>query len=379
MPFVKGYRGGGESYPWRLSQELAKIEDVVTCFCPPPDVPPSNGRFQPIPGIFFDIPPVLRRSNPLPSPGSLRAIIRCLNDTTDLEFLHVHNLRTAMSSLWLLLAHLKQAGHGFKVLLTDHNSNWFPFPQLTARWADYYLPVSEESKSILNRYVIRPSYVVPTGVPASYPGLQFELRPLGDREFDLIYFGRIVPWKRPDLVLRLAHGLRSTLNHPPRVAIVGNGEDETYLRWLHSECRRLNLEETTRFVFEPNEDEAANLLASARLHCLFSSHWDPFKRHYSCPELAPNTIIEAAACGTPSVCSDLPGIREQILQGRTGLALSLSDWSALLGATQSLLSDAGRWTSMAQEARQFVVRERTYSVIAKRLSGFLNLIREGVV
>jgi glycosyltransferase involved in cell wall biosynthesis len=378
VPFTDGYRGGGESYPWCLSQELANYEDVLTCFCPPPGSSLFNDRIRPIPGAFVDIPPVLRRLNPLPHPGSLRAIIRCLDETEDLEFLHVHNLRTAMSSTWLFLSHLNRVGHRFKVLLTDHNSRWFPFPRLTARWADYYVPVSEESKSILNRYQPRPSYIVPTGVPMSYPGLQLKFRPWNEREFDLIFFGRIAPWKRPDLVLRLARGLMSSLDRPPGVVIAGSVESDGYLRWLRSESARLGLGNRTRFVLDPSTEEAASLIAKTRLHLLLSSHWDVFGHYYPCPELAPITIIEAAACGTPSLCSNLPGVREQVLHGRTGLAVSPDDWPPLLAASRELLTHPERWMTMAQEARQFAIRDRTYHVLAQRLSGFLAHIREGL-
>ena len=191
VPFTERFRGGGESYPFRLAEELSRYEEVTSCFSIPPGSPEPEGKFRIVPATFIELPPVFRVENPLPTIGSLMVLNRTLESLEDLEFVHVHNLRTAMSTAWLLLAQLKKSRRGFKVLLTDHGARWFPLPHVTAKAVDYLIPVSDESLRLLGQYTSRPSFVVPPGVPARYPGLTRAVRSWDERDIDLIFFGRI--------------------------------------------------------------------------------------------------------------------------------------------------------------------------------------------
>jgi glycosyltransferase involved in cell wall biosynthesis len=61
--------------------------------------------------------------------------------------------------------------------------------------------------------------------------------------------------------------------------------------------------------------------------------------------------MEAAACGTPTVASDSPGLRESVVDGRTGLLVPHGDVGRLARAVASLLDDPGRLQAMGVEAR----------------------------
>jgi glycosyltransferase involved in cell wall biosynthesis len=377
VPFSEHHRGGGESYPWRLAEELSHFEDVVSCFVTEPGTVLPAGQVVTIPGSFLDVPPLFTRHNPIPNVGSVRTIDRILRGEGKVEFVHIHNLRTAMSTAWLILGRLRRHGHRYKVLLTDHGARWFPFPSMTAPLADYFVPVSQASSDWLAQYARRPSFVLPPGVPTQYPGLARSPRPYSERDIDLIFFGRIAPWKRPDLALSLADELRPPGAPPPRVVIAGSVVDPKYFEWLRREATQRQLSETTRFILNPTEIEAAELLSRSKVHVLLSSSVDAFGRRFPLPELAGATILEAAACGTPSICSDLPGIREQVPDPRAGLLFPLSAWPELVRAAGILLSDPVGWEAMSNAARRFVEGERTYHVLAQRLSGFLGRIRRG--
>jgi len=295
------------------------------------------------------------------------------------EFVHVHNLRTAMSTAWLLLARRLKARYRFKVLLTDHNARWFPMPWLTAGAVDYFVAVSKESEAYLTSLARRPSVIVPTGIPSDYPGLLRPSRPWETRTVDLAYFGRLVPWKRPDLVLRLARDLKEPGAAAPRVLIAGSNVDPAYTAWLHDEARRLGLTESVEFVLDPSDEEASLLLSRAKVHLLLSARVDAMGRSHGSPELCPTTVIEAAACGTPSICSEVPGAHTQIVEGRTGFVTSLASWDQLVGQARRLLDAPEAWRVMSAEARDFAAKERTYGVLAKHLSDFLDLSRKGRV
>lgn len=83
----------------------------------------------------------------------------------------------------------------------------------------------------------------------------------------------------------------------------------------------------------------------------------------------PKGLIEAAACGRAVVTTDVPGCRDAIDPGRTGLLVPVRDAQALAEGIQTLLDDPQRVRAMGEAARRwaeqvFDVRE----VIARHLS-----------
>jgi glycosyltransferase involved in cell wall biosynthesis len=63
--------------------------------------------------------------------------------------------------------------------------------------------------------------------------------------------------------------------------------------------------------------------------------------------------LEAAACGTPSVASDAPGLRESVQHGRTGVLVPHGDVGALAEAIDGLLRDHESRERMGRQARTF--------------------------
>jgi glycosyltransferase involved in cell wall biosynthesis len=51
------------------------------------------------------------------------------------------------------------------------------------------------------------------------------------------------------------------------------------------------------------------------------------------------TNVEAAACGTPTVASDSPGLRESVRDGETGLLVPHDDVDAWARSIRQLLED----------------------------------------
>jgi len=70
----------------------------------------------------------------------------------------------------------------------------------------------------------------------------------------------------------------------------------------------------------------------------------------------PKSLLEAAACGKPMVAADVPGCREILVHGVTGLLVPPKDAAALAAAIHSLLDDPSLRTAMGVAARELVVR-----------------------
>ncbi len=70
----------------------------------------------------------------------------------------------------------------------------------------------------------------------------------------------------------------------------------------------------------------------------------------------PNAVIEAAACGVPTVAWDATGSRDAVRDGETGFLVPGRDASRMAGRIVELLSDAGRLAAAGRAARALVER-----------------------
>ena len=68
------------------------------------------------------------------------------------------------------------------------------------------------------------------------------------------------------------------------------------------------------------------------------------------------TNLEAAACGTPSIASDSPGLRESVRQGETGLLVPHGDVAALATAMRGLADHPAEVRRLGDGALRFAAR-----------------------
>lgn len=182
--------------------------------------------------------------------------------------------------------------------------------------------------------------VVPNGVdidrytPLPAGGIRFP-------EPSLLFLGRLKRYKRIDLVLRAAAVLRDR-ESDVTLRIAGGGDHADALRAL---AERLELGDHVRFEGFVPEDRKLELLRRSWLHVLTSP-----KEGWGISNL------EAAACGTPTVASDSPGLRESVLDGETGRLVPHGDVEALAGALEELLRDHETRARMGTKARHFAER-----------------------
>jgi glycosyltransferase involved in cell wall biosynthesis len=65
------------------------------------------------------------------------------------------------------------------------------------------------------------------------------------------------------------------------------------------------------------------------------------------------TVIEAAACGTPSLASDSPGLRDSVCHGETGFLVPHGDINALAARMVELADSPSLMTRLGDRARRF--------------------------
>ncbi|MYI06151.1 MAG: glycosyltransferase, partial [Gemmatimonadetes bacterium] len=134
---------------------------------------------------------------------------------------------------------------------------------------------------------------------------------------------------------------------------------------LEETARRLGIGDRVRFAGFVPEDEKAELLARSWVHVLTSPRegWGI-------------ASLEASACGTPSVVSDSPGLRETVRHGETGVIVPHGDVEALAGALARVMDPSER-DRMGKAAREMAVGF-SWDRVADAVEGYLeSLARAG--
>jgi len=92
-------------------------------------------------------------------------------------------------------------------------------------------------------------------------------------------------------------------------------------------------------------------------------------------EGVPKALLEAAACGRPLIAADVPGAREAIRPGVTGLLVPPHDIEALAEAIAALAADPQRRARMGQAGRALIESQFTDEIVARET---LTLYRAGL-
>jgi glycosyltransferase involved in cell wall biosynthesis len=185
--------------------------------------------------------------------------------------------------------------------------------------------------------------LVARGVPASrieviHPGVDlsvFRPDPGLDRtpEPSFLYVGRLKRYKGIDVAIQalaIARRTRPGLT----LSIAGSGDARPGLEAL---ARELGVADAVQFLGFISHEEKLRLFRSSWAN-LFPSTKEGWGI----------TVIEAAACGTPSIASDSPGLRDSVRNGETGHLVPHGDAAALAARmleyadNPSLVSDLGR-------------------------------------
>ena len=94
-------------------------------------------------------------------------------------------------------------------------------------------------------------------------------------------------------------------------------------------------------------------------------------------EGVPKALLEAASCARPIIATDVPGCREVVRPGETGLLVEPCDIEALAAAIAALAGDPERRQAMGQAGRALVERDFAEAIVARQtLALYLAAIEE---
>jgi glycosyltransferase involved in cell wall biosynthesis len=188
--------------------------------------------------------------------------------------------------------------------------------------------------------------VSPERIVVIHPGIDTEaLTPARPSrrtaEPTFLYIGRLRRYKGVEFAIR-ALALARTRRPDLRLEIAGSGEDRPRLEAL---ARSLGMAQAVCFLGRVSEAEKLELLRT-RWANVFPS----------CKEGWGITNVEAAACGTPSLASDSPGLRDSIRHGETGFLVPHANPAALADRMLALADDPMQVERLGQGARRFAER-----------------------
>jgi glycosyltransferase involved in cell wall biosynthesis len=82
-------------------------------------------------------------------------------------------------------------------------------------------------------------------------------------------------------------------------------------------------------------------------------------------EGVPKTLLEAAACGRPLIATDVPGCREVVRPGATGILVPPHDLGALAGSIAALAGDPAQRAAMGRAGREWIESGFTDEIVAR--------------
>jgi len=198
--------------------------------------------------------------------------------------------------------------------------------------------ISESTRDDLVRRGVPPERVV-----VIHPGVDSQAyrpdpaTPRAERP-TFLYLGRLKRYKGVEFAIRAVTAARRT-RPDITLDICGQGDDRRRLERLAAEHR---VSDAVRFLGYVSEEEKRRLL-----HRAWAVVFPSPKEGWGI------TNVEAAACGTPALASDSPGLRESVQNGVTGYLVPHGDVPALADRMVAMAADASLVERLGRAARRF--------------------------
>jgi D-inositol-3-phosphate glycosyltransferase len=181
------------------------------------------------------------------------------------------------------------------------------------------------------------------------------------KEKIVLYVGRFDPRKGIETLVRGFAKVVESSAEPVRLIIVGGSEpgqsDGLERDRIGAIVAELGIQDSVTFAGRQGHDALPVYYTAADV-CVIPSHYEPFGL----------VAIEAMACGTPVVASDVGGLKFTVLPEETGLLVPPQDVDAFAGAIGRVLGDELWAKKMRKRASERVQQNFSWGSVAVQLS-----------
>lgn len=272
---------------------------------------------------------------------------------------------------WTLSAACALAGRAYHrrpIIVTVQGSDIFQVPRhplgarLTRRVLTGCRHVTALSGALaraVQQLGVAPSQIsiVPNGVDTT----RFVPPEDGRRDDTVLYVGSLI--ERKGLRHLLAALPETMARHPAlRLAIIGEGPEEPRLRTL---AHSLGITDSVDFMGTQTQAAVRDQMQRARVLVLPSTE-----------EGLGVVLLEALACGTPVVASDVGGIPD-VVTPDVGRLVPPASPTHIAGALAELLEDAQAWERASRQARRRAVEHYDWVRVAARFLTIYEEVLEG--
>lgn len=296
-----------------------------------------------------------------------------------LDLLHVHYAIPHSVSALLARQMLAERGrhlpfvttlHGTDITLVGMDRSYLPITRYAIQQSDGVTSISAylKDKTLENFNITRPIEVVHNFVNCDlYQPIREEEERARLREkfaapdeFLLMHLSNFRPVKRIADVIQIFARIAKAL--PARLALIGDGPDRSTAEWL---AHSLGIHERIHFVGK--QDRVHELLPLADL-MLMPSEMESFGL----------AALEAMACQTPAIATQVGGVPELITDGHDGLLFPTGAVDAMAEAAIALLREADRHNAMKLAARKTAQDRFCSTRIVPRYVDYYQSLLDGV-
>jgi glycosyltransferase involved in cell wall biosynthesis len=185
----------------------------------------------------------------------------------------------------------------------------------------------------------------------------------------ILYVGRFDPRKGIETLVRAVHQCRTRETEKVRLIIGGgsrpghsDGKERDRIEGIVTDLGIANI---TQFAGRLSQDDLPVYYAAADV-CVVPSHYEPFGL----------VTIEAMACGTPVVGSDVGGLQFTVVPEETGLLAPPKDEAAFAAALDRILLNPEWRNQLGQAARKRVETKFSWDGVATQLSQLYETLLE---
>ncbi len=197
-------------------------------------------------------------------------------------------------------------------------------------------------------------YPIPADEAKMYVGLKPEDRMV-------LFVGRIEPLKGVDTLIQAMSCVQMKQERPVHLAIIGGDpaaspqEMSAEMARLQKLCDDLAVGQTVVFLGKRDQDKLPYYYSAAEL-LVMPSHYESFGM----------VALEAMACGTPVIASEVGGLAYLVRDGETGFTIPDQEPEALCEKISWLLNDRQLHAAMSRRAVEYA-QDYAWEEIAKQI------------